>query len=45
MRHWAGNVDVTNVHSLLHTLGIPISGGLALGFLAVFKDYMIEYDT
>jgi uncharacterized membrane protein (Fun14 family) len=36
MQHWAGNVDITNVHSLFHTLGIPVSGGLALGFLAGF---------
>jgi uncharacterized membrane protein (Fun14 family) len=36
MQHSATNVDVTNVHSLFHTLGIPISGGLALGFLAGF---------
>jgi uncharacterized membrane protein (Fun14 family) len=36
MQHLAANVDVTNVHSLFHTLGIPVSGGLALGFLAGF---------
>ena len=36
IQHWAVNVDVTNVHSLFHTLGIPVSGGLALGFLAGF---------
>ena len=36
IQHWAANVDVTNVHSLFHTLGIPVSGGLALGFLAGF---------
>ena len=30
------NVDVTNAHSLFHTLGIPLSGGLGLGFLAGF---------
>jgi len=34
-QHWA-NADVTNVHGLFHTLGIPVSGGLALGFLAGF---------
>ena len=34
IQHWAANVDVTNVHSLFHTLGIPVSGGLALGFFA-----------
>jgi uncharacterized membrane protein (Fun14 family) len=36
MQHWAANVDVTNVHGLFHTLGIPVSGGLALGFLTAF---------
>ncbi|MGC1929585.1 MAG: FUN14 domain-containing protein [Candidatus Nitrosopolaris sp.] len=36
VQHLAANVDVTNVHSLFHTLGIPVSGGLALGFLAGF---------
>jgi uncharacterized membrane protein (Fun14 family) len=36
VQHWAANVDVTSVHGLLHTLGIPVSGGLALGFLAGF---------
>jgi uncharacterized membrane protein (Fun14 family) len=36
IQHWAANVDATNVHSLFHTLGIPVSGGLALGFLAGF---------
>ncbi|HXX98882.1 MAG TPA: FUN14 domain-containing protein [Candidatus Bathyarchaeia archaeon] len=36
IQHWASNIDVTNVHSLFHTLGIPISGGLGLGFLAGF---------
>src|SRR5215469_10406293 len=36
IQHLASNVDVSNVHSLFHTLGIPVSGGLALGFLAGF---------
>jgi uncharacterized membrane protein (Fun14 family) len=36
IQHWATNLDVTNVHSLFHTLGIPVSGGLGLGFLAGF---------
>jgi hypothetical protein len=36
IQHWAANVDVTNVHSLFHTLGIPVSGGLGVGFLAGF---------
>ncbi|HYV52522.1 MAG TPA: hypothetical protein VE971_04440 [Candidatus Eisenbacteria bacterium] len=30
------NADVTNLHGLFHTLGIPVSGGLALGILAGF---------
>jgi len=33
------NVDllpVTNVHGLFHTLGIPVSSGLGVGFLAGF---------
>ena len=36
IQHWAANVYVTNVHSLFHTLGIPVSSGLGLGFLAGF---------
>jgi uncharacterized membrane protein (Fun14 family) len=36
IQHWASNVDVTNGHSLFHTLVIPVSGGLALGFMAGF---------
>jgi len=36
IEHFAANVDVTNVHSVFHTLGIPVSGGLGLGFLAGF---------
>jgi uncharacterized membrane protein (Fun14 family) len=36
IQHWASNIDITNVHSLFHTLGIPVSSGLALGFLAGF---------
>ncbi|MGC2682978.1 MAG: FUN14 domain-containing protein [Candidatus Nitrosopolaris sp.] len=36
IQHWAANVDVTNVHSLFHTLGIPVTGGAGLGFLAGF---------
>jgi uncharacterized membrane protein (Fun14 family) len=39
IQHWASNVDVTNGHSLFHTLGIPVSGGLALGFLAGFVSH------
>jgi uncharacterized membrane protein (Fun14 family) len=36
IQHWAANVDVTNMHSLFHTLGIPVSGGLGLGLLPGF---------
>jgi len=36
IEHFAANVDIANVHSLFHTLGIPVSGGLGLGFLAGF---------
>jgi uncharacterized membrane protein (Fun14 family) len=36
IQHWAANVDMTNVHSVLHGLGIPVSCGLGLGFLAAF---------
>ena len=36
IQHWAANADITNVHSLFHTLGIPVSGGLGLGLLMGF---------
>ncbi len=36
IQHWAASVDIINVHSIFHTLGIPVSGGLGLGFLAGF---------
>jgi uncharacterized membrane protein (Fun14 family) len=36
IQHWAANVDVNNVYSLFHTFGIPVTGGLGLGFLAGF---------
>jgi uncharacterized membrane protein (Fun14 family) len=35
-QHWATSADVTNLHGLFHTLGIPVSSGLGLGFLAGF---------
>jgi uncharacterized membrane protein (Fun14 family) len=35
-QHWAANVDITNLHGLFHTLGIPVTGGLGVGFLAGF---------
>jgi len=36
IQHLAANIDLTNAHSLFHTLGIPVSGGLGLGFLTGF---------
>jgi uncharacterized membrane protein (Fun14 family) len=36
IQHLAGNVDLTNVHGLFHTFGIPVSGGLGLGLSAGF---------
>jgi uncharacterized membrane protein (Fun14 family) len=30
IKHWATNVDITNLQGLFHTLGIPVSGGLEL---------------
>ena len=36
VQHWVTNADITNLHGLFHTLGISVSGGLALGFLAGF---------
>jgi uncharacterized membrane protein (Fun14 family) len=36
IQYWASNVDVTNLHGLFHTLGIPVSSGLGLGLIAGF---------
>ena len=36
IQHWVTNVDITNLHGLFHTLGIPASSGLGLGLLAGF---------
>jgi uncharacterized membrane protein (Fun14 family) len=36
IQHWATNTDITNLHGLFHTIGIPVSGGLGLGLLAGF---------
>lgn len=36
VQHLAANAGTTNMHGLLHTLGIPVTGGLAIGFLAGF---------
>jgi uncharacterized membrane protein (Fun14 family) len=35
IQHWTSNVDLTNL-SIFHTLGIPVSGDLGVGFLAGF---------
>ena len=35
IQHWATNADITNLHGLFHTLGIPVSGGLGLGLLGL----------
>jgi uncharacterized membrane protein (Fun14 family) len=34
IQHRASNVDVTNLHGLFQSIGIPVSGGLGLGLLA-----------
>jgi uncharacterized membrane protein (Fun14 family) len=36
IQHWAANADITNLHGLFHTLGIPVSGGLGLGLIVGF---------
>jgi uncharacterized membrane protein (Fun14 family) len=36
IQHWVTNTDMTNIHGLFHSLGIPVTGGLGLGFLAGF---------
>src|SRR5215470_5210691 len=36
IQHWAANADITNIHSLFYKLGIPVTGGLGLGFFAEF---------
>jgi hypothetical protein len=36
IQHWATNADITNLHGLFHTLGIPVSSGLGLGLMAGF---------
>jgi uncharacterized membrane protein (Fun14 family) len=36
IQHWAANSDITNLHGLFHTLGIPVSGGLGLELLTGF---------
>jgi hypothetical protein len=33
LQHLAANIDIANAHSLFQALGIPVSGGLALGFV------------
>ena len=34
IQHWTTNADITNLHGLFHTLGIPVSGGLGLSLVA-----------
>jgi FUN14 family len=36
IQHWVSNTDMTNIHGLFHSLGIPVTGGLGLGLLAGF---------
>jgi uncharacterized membrane protein (Fun14 family) len=36
IQHWTTNADITNLHGIFHTLGIPVSDGLGLGLLAGF---------
>jgi hypothetical protein len=36
IQHWATSPDMTNLHGIFHMIGIPVSGGLALGLLAGF---------
>jgi uncharacterized membrane protein (Fun14 family) len=31
IQHWVANIDITSAHNLLHTLGIPVSGGYGGG--------------
>ncbi|HXX96938.1 MAG TPA: hypothetical protein VEL11_07470 [Candidatus Bathyarchaeia archaeon] len=35
IQHWVTNADITNLHGLFHTLGIPVSG-VGLWLLAGF---------
>jgi uncharacterized membrane protein (Fun14 family) len=36
VQHWIGNINLNDGHNLLHTLGIPVTSGIAIGFLAGF---------
>jgi uncharacterized membrane protein (Fun14 family) len=36
IQHWTTNADITNLHGLFHTLGIPVSSGLGFGLLTGF---------
>ncbi len=36
IQHWVTNADITNLHGLFHTFGIPVSSDLGLGLLAWF---------
>jgi hypothetical protein len=33
IQHWATSPDMTNLHGIFHMIGIPVSGGLALGLV------------
>jgi hypothetical protein len=36
IQHWIGSVNLNDGHSLLHTLGIPVTSGLGIGLIAGF---------
>jgi uncharacterized membrane protein (Fun14 family) len=36
IQHWIGSVNLNDGHSLLHTLGIPLTSGLGIGLIAGF---------
>ncbi|MGB6527482.1 MAG: hypothetical protein WBF33_05185 [Candidatus Nitrosopolaris sp.] len=36
LQSWTTSVDLTNLHGLYHSLGIPVGGGLGLGLLTGF---------
>jgi len=36
IQHWVTNADMTNIHGLFHSLGIPVTGGIGLGLIAGF---------
>ncbi len=42
-QHWATNADITNLHELLHTLGIPINDGLGHTLIVAVQQTEIMY--